>query len=66
MQTMDMKQNQPVFHGKYSNLTRYIFCQRILKYLNALKPEFLSFMTKVTQTMEMKQRQAFSIGHIQI
>ena len=33
-QTTELKQNQTFFHGAYSNLTSYLFSQKILKYFN--------------------------------
>ena len=44
---MEMKQNQIFFHGTYSNLTQYLFFQKILKQV---------------QTSEMKQNQTFFHG----
>ena len=34
VQTSEMKQNQTFFHGAYSNLTPYLFYQKILKHFN--------------------------------
>ena len=51
-QTMEMKQNQPFFHGTYSNLTPYLFYQKTLKYFNDFKKGSFSVLwlkwTKIT------------------
>ena len=67
-QTMETKQNQTLFHGKYSNMTSCLFYQRTLKYFNVFsKSKFLSFMTKMNPNNgnEFKIKH-FYMGHIQI
>ena len=45
---MDMKKNQTSFHGRYLNLTAYVFLSKCIKVFQWLsKLQFLSFMTKV-------------------
>ena len=39
----EMKQNQKFFHGAYSNLTPYVFYQKILKYFNDLQNQNSQF-----------------------
>ena len=57
-QIMELKQNQPFFHGKYSNMTPYL-----LKYFNDFQNRnFLVLWLKRTQTMAMKQNQRFFHG----
>ena len=65
---MEMKQNQTFFYGTYSNLTPYLSLSKIIKIFQELsKMKSLSFMTKETQIIEMKQNQRhFSMGRIQI
>ena len=66
-QTMEMKQNQTFFHGTYSNLTSFIFCQKLLKYFNNFKnQDFPVLWLKWIQTLEIKQNQTFYMGHNQI
>ena len=57
IRTTKLKPNQAPFDRTYSSLA--FIWEKKLKYF---KSNFLSFMTNVTQTMEMKQNQTFFHG----
>ena len=64
-QTMEKKQNQVFFHGIHSNLTPYLSLSKNIKIFQwHSKSKFLCFMTKLAQTMGLKQNETFSMGHI--
>ena len=59
-QKMEMKQNQIFLLGTYSNLTSYLFYQKLLGYFSDFKNQHFSvFWQKWSQAMERKQNHIF-------